>query len=170
MAICGVYNNETIRTTYSVRIIKREDLCDYVIQTTETQLIGSHTNCSTNGNFHIHHTFNFVTKWIYNTGTMSYYKENAHILCLPSQAKVIDLSVHKSNTANIYPESKTPPISLHKLDALVNKLKMKIYTSLKLIRTDRSIGYLTNLSMIIWMTLTIYWILILGSMMSCSQA
>ncbi len=62
----GLYNRETIRTTYSVSIVKRIDLCDCVIQTTEIQLIGSHTNCSSNGNFLIHHTFNFVTQWIYN--------------------------------------------------------------------------------------------------------
>ncbi len=54
---------------------------------------------------------------------MSYYRENAHILRLPSQAKLPDLNVLKSNTANVYTESKTPAISLHKLDALVYKLE-----------------------------------------------
>ncbi len=46
---------------------------------------------------------------------MSYYREDAHILHLPSQAKLTDLSVFKTNTANVYTESNTPPISLHKL-------------------------------------------------------
>ncbi len=143
--IIRVYNRETIHTTYSFSIVKREDICDCVIQTTEIQLIGSHTNCSTKGNFFIHNTFNFVTKWIYNKGTMSYYRENAHILHLPSQAKVPDLRVFKCNTANVYTESKTPPISLNiNWMYLSTNLKMKIYISLKLTRTERSIGYLAN--------------------------
>ncbi len=60
--ICGLYNRETICSTYSVGIINRKDLCDCVIQTTVIQLIGSHTNCSSNGNFLIQHTLNFVTE------------------------------------------------------------------------------------------------------------
>ncbi len=54
---------------------------------------------------------------------MSCYRENALILHLPGQANLPDLSILKSNTDNVYTESKTPPISLHKLDALVNKLE-----------------------------------------------
>ncbi len=54
---------------------------------------------------------------------MSYYRKDAHILCLPSQAKLPDLSILKTITANVYLESKTTAISLHKLDALVNRLQ-----------------------------------------------
>ncbi len=42
---------------------------------------------------------------------------------LPSQAKLQHLSILKTNTDNVYMESKTPAISLHKLDALVNRLQ-----------------------------------------------
>ncbi len=105
--------------------MNRKDLCDYVIQTTEIQLIGSHSNCSSNGNLAIYHTSNFVTEWIHNKMTMSYYRENDHILCLPSQAKLPGFSVLKSNTSDVYTESKTPAISLDKLDTLVNKLEHK---------------------------------------------
>ncbi len=69
---CGLYNHETICSTHSVSIVNRKDLCDCVIQTTDIQLIGSHSNCTSNGNFTIYHTFNFVTEWIYNKMTISY--------------------------------------------------------------------------------------------------
>ncbi len=49
--ICGLCNHQTIHSTYSVSIINRKGLCNCVIQTTEIQLIGSHTNYSSNGNF-----------------------------------------------------------------------------------------------------------------------
>ncbi len=64
-----------------------------VIQTIEIQLIGSHSNCSSNGNFIIYHTLNFVTEWLYNKLTMPYYKEKEHILRLPSQARLPALNV-----------------------------------------------------------------------------
>ncbi len=120
---CGLYNWETTRSTYSASFVNRKDLCDCFIQTAEIQLIGSHSNCSSNGNFDIYYTFNFVTEWIYNKMTMSCYWENDHILSLPSQAKLLGFSVLKSNTSNVFTESETLAISLHKLDALVNTLK-----------------------------------------------
>ncbi len=73
--------------------------------------------------FLIQHTFNFVTEWIYNKMTMSYYREDTHILRLPSQVILPDLSIRKTNTDNIYIESKPPAISLHKLYAFVNRLQ-----------------------------------------------
>ncbi len=55
--------------------------------------------------------------------TMSYYREDTHILHLPSQVILPDLSIRKTNMDNIYIESKTPAISLHKLYAFVNRLQ-----------------------------------------------
>ncbi len=60
--ICGKYNRETIRHSHSVSIIKHSDACDCVIQSTDIQLIGSYTNCSSNGNFIIYHTYSFITE------------------------------------------------------------------------------------------------------------
>ncbi len=54
---CGKYNRETIRHSHSVSILKCSDACDCVIQSTDIQLIDSHTNCSSNGNFIIYHTY-----------------------------------------------------------------------------------------------------------------
>ncbi len=87
--------------------------------------------------------------------TMSYYMENDHILHLPSQAKFPGFSVLKSNTSDIFTESKTPA---------------KIYILLNLTRTERTIGYSMNLLLTLWMRLMIYWILIHGLMMRYSQA
>ncbi len=124
---CGKFNREAVRETHSVIIIKQKDLCDCVIQTIEIQLIGSHTICSSNGNFIIYHTFNSVIEWLYNKMTMPYYREKEHILLLPSQASLPTINVMQSNTSNIFT---VPPIFIHQLDSLVNKLKHKdIYLS-----------------------------------------
>ncbi len=120
---CGKYNRETVREMHSVSTIKRKDICDYVIQTTEIQLIRRHSNCSSNGNFIIFHTFNFVTEWLYNKLTMPYYSENEHILCLLSQAKIPAINVLQSNTSNVFIESKIPAISIHQLGAHVSRLR-----------------------------------------------
>ncbi len=53
---CEQYFHETTRTTYSVSIISHKDLCNCILQ-----LIGSHSNCASKGNFLIQYTFNFVT-------------------------------------------------------------------------------------------------------------
>ncbi len=63
---CGKYSRETIRQSHSVSIIKRSDAWDCVNQSTDIQLIDSHTNCSSNGNFIIYHTYNFITEWLNN--------------------------------------------------------------------------------------------------------
>ncbi len=118
---CGKYNRETIQHSYSVSIIKCSDACDYVIQSTDIQLIGSH--CSSNGNFVIYHTYNFVTKWLSNKDIMPYYRENQHILGLPSSSTIPLLHVIRTDSANIFTEDEVPPISLHKLDSLINNLK-----------------------------------------------
>ncbi len=61
---CGKCYREAVRETHLVSIIKQKDLCDCVMQTIEIQLIGSYSNCSSNGNFITYHTFNFVTEWL----------------------------------------------------------------------------------------------------------
>ncbi len=91
---CGKFNHEAVRETHSLSIIKQKDLCDSVIQTIEIQLIGSHSNCSSNGNFIIYHTFNFVTEWLYNKLTMPYYVEKEHMLQLPSKASLPTSQIH----------------------------------------------------------------------------
>ncbi len=53
---------------------------------------------------------------------MSYYRENDHILKLPSQAKIPNILITKSNDSSVYTENKTPVISVNKLNALVNSL------------------------------------------------
>ncbi len=64
------------------------DAYDCVIQSVEIQLIGSHSKFSSNGNFIIYDTFNFVTEWLHNKEVMPYYRENEHLLRLPSKASI----------------------------------------------------------------------------------
>ncbi len=71
---CGKYNREAVRETHRLALSKGKTYVT-VIQTIEIQLIESHSNCSSNGNFIIYHTFNFVTEWLYNKLTMPYHKE-----------------------------------------------------------------------------------------------
>ncbi len=68
---CGKYGRQTTHVN-SVSIIKRADAYDCVIQSVEIQLIGSHSNCSSNGNFIIYHTFNFVPECLHNKAVMPY--------------------------------------------------------------------------------------------------
>ncbi len=81
---CGKYSSKTKHHSHSVSIIKHTDACNCVIQSVEIQHIGSHNKCSSNGNFIIYHTFNFVTEWLHSKNVMPYYSENEHILHLPS--------------------------------------------------------------------------------------
>ncbi len=82
---CGKYSRETTRGSHSVSVIKCSGASDCFTQSIEIQLIGSHSNCSYNGNFIIYHTLNFVTEWLHNKLVMPYYRENKHILCLLSK-------------------------------------------------------------------------------------
>ncbi len=109
---CGKYSRETTLSSHSVSIIKCSDACDCFIQSIEIQLIGSHSNCSSNGNFIIYHTFNFVTEWLHNKLVMPYYRENEHILCLPSSASIPAFSVIQTNLSGVFSENKVSPISL----------------------------------------------------------
>ncbi len=54
---------------------------------------------------------------------MPYYRENEHILCLPSLASIPRLNVIKSNSTDVYTENKFPAISLHQLDNLIGDMK-----------------------------------------------
>ncbi len=100
---------------HSVSIIKHTDACDCIIQSVEIQLIGGHSNCTSNGNFIIYHTFNFVTECLHNNKVMPYYRENEHILQFPSSASILHLPVTSANTTGVYTEDKVPIISIQQL-------------------------------------------------------
>ncbi len=126
----GKYSIQTTRHSHTVSIIKRTDACDCVIQSVEIQLIGSHSNCSSNGNFIIYHTFNFVTKWLHNKAVMPYYRENKHLLHLPSKASIPDFTIIKSNQSDVFIVNTVSPISVKQLDTIIGDLKHnKIYLS-----------------------------------------
>ncbi len=75
---------------------------------------------------------------------MSYYKKNAHILCLSSQAKLPELSILKSNAANVYtPKVKHLLFLYINWIPLVTNLKMKMYISLnpKIAKADNNGKY-----------------------------
>ncbi len=61
---------------------------------------------------------------------MLYYRENEHILCLPSSASIPDFSVIKINLSGVFSENNVPPISLKQLDTIISDLKqISIYLS-----------------------------------------
>ncbi len=94
-----------------VSIIKRIDTCDCVIQSVEIQLIGSHSNCISNDNFIIYHTFNFGTEWLHTIAVMPYYRENKHLLRLPSKSSILNFRVTKSNQLGVFSDNTLPPLS-----------------------------------------------------------
>ncbi len=127
---CGKYGKQTTRHSHSVSIIKRTNSCDCVIQSVEILLIGSHSNCSSNGNFIIYHTFNFVTEWLHNKAVMPYYRENEHLLCLPIKASIPNFTLIKSNQSGVFSVNTVLPISVKLLNTIIGDLKQnKIYLS-----------------------------------------
>ncbi len=69
-------------------------------------------------------------EWLHNKKVMPYYRENEHILGLPSSASIPSLNVIISNLTNVYTESKVSVISLQQLDNLIGNIKKdKIYLS-----------------------------------------
>ncbi len=126
---CDKYGRQTTHHSHSVRsIIKCTDACDCVIQSVDIQLIGSHSNCSSNGIFIIYHTFNFVTEWLNNKAVMPYYRENEHLLRLPSKASIPNFSIIKSNQSGVFSDNTMPPISVKQLDTIISNLRQnKIY-------------------------------------------
>ncbi len=127
---CGKYGRQTTCRSHSVSIIKCTDTCDCVIQSVEIQLIGSHSNCSSLGNFIIYHTFNFVTEWLHHKTVIPYYRENEHLLCLTSKASIPNFSIIKSNLSGVFSDNTVPPITVKQLDTIIGNLKLnKIYLS-----------------------------------------
>ncbi len=109
---CRKYGRQTTHHSHLVNIIKCTDSWDCVIQSVEIQHIGRHSNCSSNGNFIIYHNFNFVTAWLYNKAVMPYYRENEHLLCLPSKASTPNLSIIQTNLSGVFHDNNVPPISV----------------------------------------------------------
>ncbi len=110
---CGKYGRQTICRSHSVSIIK-----------------SSHSNCSSNGNFIIYHTFNFVIEWLHNKALLPHYRENEHILYLLSKASIPNFSIIKSNLSGVFSENNVLPISLKQLDNIIGDIKQKkIYLS-----------------------------------------
>ncbi len=95
----------------------------YVIQSVQIQLIGSHSNCSSNSIFIIYHTFNIVTEWLHTKVVLPYYKENEHLLHLPSKASIPDFSVIKTNLSGVFSDYNVPPISVKQLDTIIGDLR-----------------------------------------------
>ncbi len=127
---CRKYDRQTTCRAHSVSIIKCTDTCDCVIQSVEIQLIGSYSNCSSNGKFIIDHTVNFVTEWSHNKAVMPYYRENEHLLCLPSKASIPNFSVIKSNLSVVFSDNTVPAFSVMQFYTIIGDLKQnKIYLS-----------------------------------------
>ncbi len=124
---CGKYGRQTTFHSDSVSIIKQTNACDCVIQSVEIKLIWSHSNSSSNGNFIIYHTFNFVTEFLHNKAVMSYYRENKHLLHLPSKASIPNFSVIKSNLSGVCSVNTVPPITVQRYYHTRPKSKQNLF-------------------------------------------
>ncbi len=56
---------------------------------------------------------------------MLYYLDNIHLLNCASKISLPSLFINHSSNRNVYSEKKVPPISLYKLDAVINKIQDK---------------------------------------------
>ncbi len=80
--------------------------------------------------FIIYYTFNFVTEWLHNKAVMPYYRENEHLLHLPSKASIPNFTLIKFNQSVVFSVNTVPPISVKQLDNIIGDLKQnKIYLS-----------------------------------------
>ncbi len=117
----GKYGRQTKRHSHSVSIIKCTEVCDCVIQSVEIQLIGSHSNCSSNGNFIIYYTFNFVTALLWGKRTS---------LMFTNKASIPNFNVIKSYQSGVFSYNIVPPISVKQFDTIIGNLRQnKIYLS-----------------------------------------
>ncbi len=121
----GKYGRQTTCHSHSVSIIKRTNACDCVIQSVEIQLIGSHSNCSSNCNFIIYYTIKFVTEWL-NKAVMPYYSENEHLLRLPSKGSIPNFTVIKSNQSSVFSVNTVQAISVKQLDTITGHKNLLI--------------------------------------------
>ncbi len=64
VVVCGQSKGKTIQQIHSINIIARKDLCLCTIYTTNIIILGTHSNCTTDGQFKIYFTFKFSTEWI----------------------------------------------------------------------------------------------------------
>ncbi len=61
---------------------------------------------------------------------MPYYRENEHLLHLPSKASILNFTIIKSNQLGVFSINTVPPISVKRLDTIIGDLKKnKIYLS-----------------------------------------
>ncbi len=61
---------------------------------------------------------------------MPYYRENEHLLRLPSKASIPDFSVITFNQSGVFSDNTVPPISVKQLDTIIVNLRQyKIYLS-----------------------------------------
>ncbi len=61
---------------------------------------------------------------------MPYYRENEHLLCLPSKASIPNFSIIKSDQSGVFSDNTVPPISVKQLDTIIGNLSQsKIYLS-----------------------------------------
>ncbi len=76
VVVCAQSKGKTIRQIHSISIIARNDQCLCTIYTTNIIILGTHSYCTTDGQFKIYYTFNFATEWIGSSNDIALYEDN----------------------------------------------------------------------------------------------
>ncbi len=86
VVVCGQSKGKTIQQIHSISIIARKDLCLCTIYTANIIILGTYSNCTTDGQFKIYFTFNFATVWISCGNDIALYEDNMELLNSPSDS------------------------------------------------------------------------------------
>ncbi len=78
--VCGQSKGKTIRQVQSISIIARIDLCLCIMDTKYIIILGTNSNCTTDGQFKIYYTFNCATEWIRSGNDIALYEDNMELL------------------------------------------------------------------------------------------
>ncbi len=146
VVVCGQSKGKTIRQVHSISIIARIDLCLYIINTNYIIILGTYSNCTTDGQFKIYYTFNFATEWIKSGNDIALYEDNMELLNSPSHSFLPKILILDLPNRDTYKERKIPAISLHKLNKLVKYISKDNLLFLQPYDKNRELNKLLKIS------------------------
>ncbi len=119
VVVCVQSKHKIIRQVHSISIISRKDLCLCTTYTNYIIILGTHSNCTTDGQFKIYYTFNFATEWMRSGNDIALDEDNMELLNSPSYSFLPLILILDIPNSDKYKERKIAVISLHKLSKLV---------------------------------------------------
>jgi len=121
---CGIEVRNVKILVHAISAVERSALCQCSIKSKHIYLVGTETNCTSEPNFKVEYTFNFVTEWINDKVSMPFYQEGLHLLRVPSSTYFPNIKIKPGlQVNNVYTDDEIPSISLSKLEQLIEVMK-----------------------------------------------